>query len=167
MPDPFAAAGTTPAAAACGTPDALIRGYRPAMTDVVGDGPGDEEVRPVEGYGDPGVLALVALVLAVLVICGFGVLAGPGIVAAADGPVPTRAHTEAADVVSVVLAFVPLLLGLRVVSRGLEDDPRWVGVAARSAVLLALFTMLMRLGLLFLVAANVPSSGGLQFYNAP
>lgn len=121
----------------------------------------DHLVEAGDTFGAPEVLALVAFVLAVASLFGFGVMNGSAYVIpffnTADGDNSTR--LVIGTVLGAVLAMIPVWLGWRAVSRSLPGDPGWVISMARAAMLLGLASGLLRLVVAFVEAAHDGPSG--------
>ena len=114
----------------------------------------DHIVDVTESFGSADIQAVVAFVLALISVCGFGLLNGSNYIA------PFFAETEHRWLLGIlgalggaVLALVPLVLGWRVHARLLPTDARWIAVLARAAVILALISVVLRLVLTVLAAA--------------
>ena len=107
-----------------------------------------------DDYGAPDVLALVALVLAVASLFGFGLLNGsPYFVPFITNDDGQKTRLVLAALLGGAFAVAPVWLGFRSVSRRLETDPAWTAAAARAAVVLGLIALVLRLILAIVAAA--------------
>jgi hypothetical protein len=114
-----------------------------------------------ETFGGPDVLALVAFVTAVTSLLGLGLMNGTAYVVpfldlSGDG---TKTRIVAGTLLGAVLAMLPVLLGWRANARLLDTDPSWVGVLARTAVLLGLASGALRLVIAIVESAHDGPSG--------
>ncbi|MBK5306813.1 MAG: hypothetical protein JJD92_09025 [Frankiaceae bacterium] len=122
----------------------------------------DQLVEVADDFGAPDIVAVVAFVLAVASVFGFGLLSGstysvPFIDGVSnDG---NKAALVTGTILGAVLALIPAWLGWRASSRSLPADPRWVVVLARSAVVLALTSGFLHLVVAVLQAAQDGPSG--------
>jgi hypothetical protein len=124
--------------------------------DVLDDPWHDHIVEAGDSFGAPEVQAVVAFVLAVVSLLGYGLLAGGlyfyfSTPSAADD---LRTRNVLASVLGAVFALVPVVLGWRASARTLPSDARWVGPLARAAVLLGLIAVVLRLVLAVLAASS-------------
>ena len=132
------------------------------LTDVIADSEDDELHDPwhdqmedvADDFGAPDILAVVAFVLAVVSLCGFGVLNGNYYffmsVGAGDS---IRAANIMSALLGAAFALLPVSLGWRASARVLDADPRWVATLARAAVILGLLAVALRLVIAILAAA--------------
>jgi hypothetical protein len=111
----------------------------------------DDRPRRVGPLDDPAARTLVALVLAFLVLCGFGLLSGQSYVAAVSGRLSlNRDHQIAEALVGAALALPALWLAGTALRRG-EPSLAWVLPAARAALVLAGLGLALRVVLLVLM----------------
>ncbi|MCU1589826.1 MAG: hypothetical protein JWP11_1082 [Frankiales bacterium] len=136
-----------------------------------GDRPGDDEledpwhdqlVEVSDDYGAPEVLAVVAFVLSLVSLSGFGLLNGSyyflPYINSAEGQ---KTRLVLAALLGALLALLPVWLGWRASARVLATDARWVATLARAAVMLGLLSLVLRLVLSVVTAAATdPSSIG-------
>jgi uncharacterized protein YacL len=102
------------------------------------------------------VQSLVAFVLALLSTTGIGVLNGTAYLftyISADADYKTQ--NVLAALLGAAFALVPIVLGWRVSARVLPSDPRWVATFARTAVILGLLSLVLRL-VIAVLAAGAP-----------
>ena len=123
--------------------------------------PLDEDVTELQDtFGAPPVLAVVAFVLAVLSVAGFGLLNGTTYTVPLIDALPTeKGPLVGGSLLGALLALVPVVLGWRAASRALPDDAAWVATLARSAVLLGLLGAALRV-VVALVQATADGGGG-------
>ena len=110
-------------------------------------------------YGSPEVVAVVALVLAVGSVFGFGVLNGSVYTAPWLAIGPNHAAVVTGALIGAALSLLPVWLGWRVSSRALAGDATWVSVAARTALVLGLVSLVLRLVVAVLQATHHDPSG--------
>ena len=128
------------------------------------DGTGDEPEALGEAFDAPPVVALVAFVLAILSIAGFGLMNGSTYVAPIVDNQPHTGRLVFGLVVGAALALVPVGLGWHASSRTLEDDAPWVSVLARAAMLIGLASMALRLVLAVIQASQDNPGGFVHFF---
>src|SRR3954452_162944 len=115
-----------------------------------------------EGFDAPQVGAVTAFVLAVLSFAGFGLMNGSAYV----GPLvvgQTHGRMVFSLVLGAALALVPVGLGWHAASRALDDDARWINTLARTAMLLGLASMLLRLVVAVIQASQDTSTVFVRF----
>ena len=128
-----------------------------AEDDEVDDPWHDQIVEVGETLGAPDVIAVVAFALALCSVFSFGLLNGTTYVfpfldgLSEDG---NKTALVVGTALGAVLALIPVWLGWRASSQSLPDDPRWVVVLARSAVILGLTSGFLRLVVAVLMAAQ-------------
>ena len=123
--------------------------------DDLDDGVGDDEpVQVGDDYGAPDVTALVAIVLAVGSILGFGLLNGTYYLLLDLHQDPSKGRAVSAMVLGALFALAPVILGWRASARVIDSDPRWIGSVARAAVVLGLMSLVLRLVIAVLVAGT-------------
>ena len=113
--------------------------------DIVGDEIDDAPEALGDAFDTPHVLALVAFVLAVLSVAGFGLMNGSTYIAPLLTNEDQNGRLVFGLVVGAALALIPVALGWHAASRTLEDDAPWVVTLARTAMLLGLGSMVLRL----------------------
>lgn len=124
------------------------------MDDELADPWHDQLVEISDDYGAPDVQAVVAIVLAVLALYGFGLLSGTTYVfTALPGPESIKTRNVLAALLSAAFALIPVIVGWRASARVLASDPRWIATLARAAVVLGLLALVLRL-VLAIVAAG-------------
>jgi hypothetical protein len=122
----------------------------------------DQIVETGETFGATDVVSVVAFVLAVASICGFGLVQGATYIVpfldrmSEDG---NKTALVLGPIVGAGLALVPVWLGWLASARSLPDDPRWVVALARSAVLLGLLSGLLHLLVAVFMAAQEGPTG--------
>jgi hypothetical protein len=122
----------------------------------------DQMAEAADDYGSPDVQALSAFVLSILSIGSFGLLDGAtylitNISAAED--YKTRAVLAA--VLGAAFALLPMILGWRASARVLATDAKWVATLARTAVLLGLLSLVLRLVLAVIIAGSDDPRAGI------
>lgn len=120
------------------------------------DDPWHDQIDEVsDDYGAPDVQALTAFVLGVLSVGGFGLLNGTlYFFLSLDAGASYKTRSVLAALLGAAFALVPVVLGWRASARVLADDARWVATLARSAVLLGMVSLVLRLVLAVLVAGS-------------
>ena len=120
------------------------------------DDPWHDQINEVnDDYGAPEVQALTAFTLAVLSICGFGLLNGTTYLFTSLSAVETyRTRAVFAALLGAAFALLPVIIGWRASARVLSTDARWIATLARSAVLLGLISLVLRLVLAVIVAGT-------------
>ena len=114
-----------------------------------------------DDYGSPDVVAVVAIVLAVASLCGFGLLNGSYYFLQYAAGEPNKSRLVLSTLLGAAFALVPVWLGWRTSARLLETDDRWIATAARAAVVIGLLSLVLRLVLAVLAAgADAPTSFG-------
>ena len=130
------------------------------MTDDVLEDPWHDSISEAQDtFGAPPVLAVVSFVLSVLSLAGLGVLNGTTYTlpfASAGSP---RGALVAGALLGALLALLPLVLGWRAASRVLAEDAAWVATLARSAILLALVSVVLRLVIAVVTATHTDPLG--------
>ena len=144
------------------------------MADILGmadeAGPDDHWEPPAPSvWREPAPLAVFALVSAFLSLMGNGVFRGTTYTALLADPTRLIGGEDSGSsginwlvvgaFVSVVLALLPMIVGLSAHRRLLDEDPDWVPVALRAAVLLAGLSATLHLIAAVLVATNADASG--------
>ena len=124
------------------------------------DGPWHESiVEARETYGAPEVTALLGFVLAVASVFGFGLMNGTTYTA----PFLTGGQSKTTLVIGLLvgaaLALIPTWLGWRTTAQALPDDPRWVLALGRTALLLGLGSVALRLVIAVIQASHDGPSG--------
>jgi len=127
------------------------------------DGTGDEPEALGEAFDAPQVIAVIAFVLAVLSFAGFGLMNGSAYVTPHVTNEPQTGRLVFGLVLGAALALVPVGLGWHAASRTLEDDPQWVAALARSAMLIGLASMLLRLVIAVIQASQDGVIGFVRF----
>jgi hypothetical protein len=127
--------------------------------DTIGD---DEPEALGDAFDAPNVLAIVAFVLAVLSFAGFGLMNGSAYVTPEAVNEAQTGRLVFSLIVGAALALVPVGLGWHAASRTLEDDPSWVATLARSAMLIGLASMLLRLVIAVIQASQDGAIGYLR-----
>jgi hypothetical protein len=128
---------------------------QPPTADMPVNDPLDDEIVEVtDSFGAPDIQALVAFVLAVAAVFGFGVLNGTTYFQPFLIDEDSLKLRVLGVVLSAVFALAPVILGWRASAQVLETDPRWVAVAARAAVILGLTALILRLVLAIMTAAG-------------
>jgi len=123
--------------------------------DVVDDSVGDDEPLQVgDDYGAPDVMSLVAFVLAIGSILGFGLLNGTYYLLLDLHQDPSKARGVTAMLLGAAFALAPVILGWRASARVIDSDPRWIGSVARAAVVLGLMSLVLRLLIAILMAGT-------------
>ncbi len=133
-----------------------------ATDDELDDPWHDQIVEVSDDYGAPEVLAVVAFVLSLVSLSGFGLLNGSyyflPYIHTAEGQ---KTRLVLAALLGAVFALLPIWLGWRAAARCLVTDARWIATLARAAVLLGLLSLLLRLVLSVAAAgATDPNSIG-------
>lgn len=131
--------------------------------DDTDDGIGDEPEALTDSFDTPHVVAVIAFVLAILSFAGFGLMNGSAYVTPHLTNDPQTGRLVFALVVGAALALVPVGLGWHAASRTLEDDPQWVATLARSAMLIGLASMLLRLVIAVIQASQDGSISLVRF----
>jgi hypothetical protein len=129
----------------------------PPEDDELDDPWHDQLVEVGEAFGATEVLAVVAFVLALSSVFSWGLLDGNAYtVPFVDGLSDNGNKTALVlgPVVGAVLSLVPVWMGWLASARLLPDDPRWIVVAARSAVVLGLASGFLHLVVAVLMAAQ-------------
>jgi hypothetical protein len=131
----------------------------PAGDDELDDPWHDQISAFADEYGAPDVQSIVALILAIGSLSGYGLLSGSAYVFPylSDGTDKTRLILS--GLVGAALAVAPIWLGWRAAARTLVSDPRWVGMVARAAVLLGLISLVLRLVITVISAATSDPNG--------
>jgi hypothetical protein len=119
----------------------------------------DQLVVVSDEYGAPEVQAVVALVLAVASLFGYGLLNGSAYLFQYVSGQPQKTRLVLAALLGAAFALVPVWLGWRAAARTLAADPRWVGTLARAAVVLGLISLVLRLVMAVIVAATSEPTG--------
>lgn len=133
----------------------LPAGTEPPDDDDLDDPWHDHIVEAGETFGAPEVQAVVAFVLAIVSLLGYGLLAG-GLYFyfnASSDPDGLRTRNVLAALLGAAFALLPVVIGWRASASVLPSDPRWVGALARAAVILGLLAVVLRLVLAVLAAA--------------
>jgi hypothetical protein len=112
----------------------------------------DQIAQAGETFGAPEVQALVAFVLSLLSVTGFGVLNGAAYVFMSLSATDYKSRNIVAALLGAAFALLPVVLGWRVSARALDSDARWVATFARAAVILGLLALVLRLLLAVLAA---------------
>jgi uncharacterized membrane protein len=124
-------------------------------TDDALDDPWHDQLSEVsDEYGAPEVQALVAFVLGVATLWGFGLLNGSTFLFQYVAGEPQKTRLVLAAALGALFALAPIWLGWRAAARTLESDPRWVGTLARAAVLLGVIALVLRLVIAVIVAGS-------------
>ena len=115
----------------------------------------DSIVEATATFGAPEVQSLLAFVLAVLSIGGFSLLNGTTYLfvelSAEDN---YRTRSVLAALLGAAFALLPIVLGWRASARVLVTDAKWIATLARTAVLLGLLSLLLRLVLAVIAAGS-------------
>ena len=127
------------------------------------DGVGDEPEALGEAFDAPQVVAVVAFVLAVLSFAGFGLMNGTAYVAPLVTNDAQTGRLVFGLVLGAALALVPVGLGWHAASRTLEDDPAWIAMLARSAMLIGLASMALRLVIAVIQSSQDGVAGFVRF----
>src|SRR3954465_2478592 len=127
--------------------------------DVVGDELDDEPEAMREAFDAPQILSLVAFVLAVLSFAGFGLMNGSAYITPLITNEDQNGRLVFALVLGAALALLPVGLGWHAASRTLDDDPPWIATLARSAMVLGLASMALRLVIAIIQASQETPSG--------
>ena len=130
----------------------------PLDNDVV-DELDDEPEALSDAFDAPQVLAIVAFVLAVLSFAGFGLMNGSAYIAPLVTNTDQNGRLVFGLVLGAALAIAPVALGWHAASRTLEDDAPWVVTLARSAMLLGLASMALRLVVAIIQAGQDDPTG--------
>jgi hypothetical protein len=109
-----------------------------------------------EGFDEPTVLAVTAVVLAVLSLAGFGLMNGTAYVVPLLTGQSQQARLLTGLLVGAALALVPVALGWRAASRAALGWPVTLG---RAAVLLGLTSFVLRLVVAVVQATTDGTSG--------
>lgn len=135
-----------------------------------GDGPDDDELddpwhdhiaEATDSFGAPDVQAVVAFVLGIVTLLGYGLLSGAPyfFFATPSADDDFRTRNVLAALLGAAFALIPIVLGWRASARVLTSDPRWAGTLARAAVVLGLLALVLRLVLAVVAAgADDPAS---------
>jgi hypothetical protein len=129
----------------------------PPEDDTLEDPWHDQLVEAGETFGATEVLAVVAFVLALSSVFSWGLLDGNAYtIPFVDGLSDNGNKTALVmgPVIGAVLSLVPVWMGWLASARLLADDPRWIVVTARSAVVLGLASGLLHLVVAVLMAAQ-------------
>lgn len=140
-------------------------GTFPAMTDTplppaddedeLDDPWHDQIVDVADTFGAPEVQAVTAFVLAVLSLAGFGLLNGtPYFFTELDAAASYKTRSVLAALLGAGFAIVPVIVGWRASARVLVTDAKWIATLARTAVLLGLLSLVLRLVLAVIVAGT-------------
>ena len=131
--------------------------------DVVGDeldDDYDDETEAIrETFDAPQIMSIVAFVLAFLSFAGFGLMNGSAYVTPLLTNEDESGRAVVALVVGAALALLPVGLGWHAASRTLDDDPPWIATLARSAMLLGLGSMALRLVIAIIQAGQEGPTG--------
>ncbi|MDX6199212.1 MAG: hypothetical protein QOJ79_2363 [Actinomycetota bacterium] len=125
--------------------------------DVLDDPWHDSLVEAGDAFGATEVVAVVAFVLALSSVFSWGLLDGNAYISPFIDALSDNANKTAlvlGPVIGAVLALVPVWMGWLASARSLADDPRWVIVLARSAVILGLASGFLHLVVAVLMAAQ-------------
>ena len=133
------------------------------VDDELDDDLEDEPEALTEAFDAPPVLAVVAFVLAVLSFAGFGLMNGSAYITPLINGEAQNGRLVFALVLGAALALVPVGLGWHAASRTLEDDAPWVVMLARSAILIGLASMLLRLVVAVIQASQDNPTGFVRF----
>jgi hypothetical protein len=120
---------------------------------------GDEPEPMREAFDAPQVMSIVAFVLGVLSIAGFGLMNGSSYIAPLLTNTDQNGRLVLGLVLGAALALLPVVLGWHASSHTLADDAAWIGTLARSAVVLGLASMLLRLVVAIIQASQEGPSG--------
>ena len=126
----------------------------PLDSDVLDDDYDDEPEAMREAFDAPQIMSISAFVLAVLSFGGFGLMNGAAYI---PGQLTTPDQNDRMVftlVLGAALTLLPIALGWHAASRTLDDDPPWIATLARSAMVLGLGSMVLRLLAAFIQAAQ-------------
>ena len=128
--------------------------FAPPPDDELDDPWHDQIVEVSDSFGAPDVQAVVAFVLGIVSMLGFGLLSGaPYAFQSFSAGDSFRTRNILAALIGAGFALVPVILGWRASARVLATDPRWIAALARAAVILGLLSLVLRLVLAVLAAA--------------
>jgi hypothetical protein len=122
----------------------------------------DQIVEAGEAFGATEVVAVVAFVLALSSVFSWGLLDGNAYIQPFLDGLSDNGNKTAlvmGPVVGAGLAMIPVWMGWLAGARWLPDDPRWVVVLARSAVVLGLLSGLLHLVVAVLLAGQDTPTG--------
>jgi Ca2+/Na+ antiporter len=106
-------------------------------------------------FGAPEVQALFAFVLAVVSMAGFSLLNGTTYFFTELNAVESyKTRSVLAALLGAAFALIPVVVGWRASARTLATDARWIATLARTAVLLGLLSLGLRLVLAVVVASG-------------
>ena len=133
-----------------------------ADSDELDDPWHDQIVEAGETFGATEVVAVVAFVLALSSVFSWGLLDGNAYTLPFFDGLSDNGNKTAlvlGPVLGAALALLPAWLGWLASARSLADDPRWIPVLARSAVILALTSGFLHLVVAVLMAAQDGPTG--------
>src|SRR3954468_10498966 len=131
--------------------------------DVLDDDYDDEPEAIREAFDAPQIMSIVAFVLAVLSFAGFGLMNGSAYISPLITGEDQNGRVVFALVLGAALALLPLGLGWHAASRTLDDDPPWIATLARSAMVLGLGSMALRLVIAIIQSAQEGATGFVRF----
>jgi hypothetical protein len=118
------------------------------------------EPEPIrDAFDAPQVVAIVAFVTAVVSFAGFGLMNGSSYIAPFLTGEEQNGRLVLGLVLGAALALLPVGLGWHSASHTLDDDPAWIGTLARSAMVLGLASMALRLVVAIIQASQEGPTG--------